>query len=322
MTLIRDAITYVKEITGLQVAARPVHPKNLPVFITEQYDFYTLTLGNEKFLAVELKEEISPSALEKHRAQFPIHDSAGLVLISSRLESFARRRLIEMKTPFVVPHVQLYWPALGIEFRKRNQHAIVREAQAFSPATQAVVIGILTDLFPPTFQPKDLAEKLGYTRMSMTRATDDLEYAGLGTSTKKGLHRIFMPLERSVLWEKALPYLIDPVRDVARLYTRDVPRDERLLAGESALAQISMLAEPRTPTYAVWREGWNKLASKAIPSLNTEEPDTCAVQVWRYDPSLFARDGTVDRFSLYLSLKDSPDERVMMALTQTIKQYL
>lgn len=322
MTLIQDAASYVTEIAGLEVTARPLDSKNLPIFITEQYDFYTLTLGAEKFLAVEAKEIVSPSALKKHQTQFPIRDDNGFVLIAPRLDAFVRKRLIEMKTPFIVPRVQLYWPALGIEFRKRHQKKIIRKVHYFNPAAQAVVMGILNDLFPPTFQPKDLAEKLGYTRMSMTRAADDMENAGLGTSVKKGLDRIFTPLRKAALWEKAFPHLINPVRDTVRLYDRDVPEDDKILAGENALARISMLAEPQMANYAIGRDQWRRLKEKAIPNLNTEEPDTCAVQIWRYDPRLFARDGVVDPFSLYLSLKDSPDERVTMALTQAIEEYI
>jgi hypothetical protein len=36
---------------------------------------------------------------------------------------------------------------------------------------------------------------------------------------------------------------------------------------------------------------------------------------------LCARHGVVDPFSLYLSLKDDPDERVRMALDNLMEQY-
>ena len=44
------------------------------------------------------------------------------------------------------------------------------------------------------------------------------------------------------------------------------------------------------------------------------EPGTFEIELWKYAPALFAQDGTVDRLSLYLSLKDSADERVQSAL--------
>ncbi len=322
LSLLEDAIDYLDEIVGLKVATRPIRLKSLPLFIMEQYDFYTLNLGKEKFLGVVVNENFSPSVLTKHQAYFPIRgDDSGFVLIAPRLEGFVRKRLIALKIPFVVPRVQLYWPAVGLDFRKRQREKVRKTVKVFDPATQAVVIGILNDLFLPTFQPKDLAEKLAYTRMSMTRASNDLENAALATSVKKGLDRLLTPLNKRELWDKALPFLADPVRVTLRLFERDMPNGIKIQAGEDALAQISMLAEPRTPTYAVGRDLAKKLQEKAIPNLNTEEPDTCAVQIWRYDPALFAKSGRVDVFSLYLSLKNSTDERVIMALTRAIEEH-
>ncbi|GEM_PF-3944963 len=42
------------------------------------------------------------------------------------------------------------------------------------------------------------------------------------------------------------------------------------------------------------------------------------IEIWKYDPELFAREGVVDPLSLYMSLKDTKDERVEMALEQQV----
>lgn len=337
MTLIKDTTDYLTEVAGLYAAAKPLRPRHLPVFIVEQYDFYTLKLGALEVLGVALqdttdplvvralaeeKEAFSPAALAKHQVHFPVKEN-GFVLIARRLENFTRKRLIDMKVPFVVPHVQLYWPTLGLEVRKRNQESVsVKGIDTMAPAEQAVVMGIMNDIFPTTFQPKELERILGYNLMSMTRAVKILEGAGLGKSVKKGVNRLFTPLEKHDLWKQALPHFKNPVRNTVRLEEHDMRDEAKILAGESALARISMLGAPRTPTYAVARDQWRRLQSKAISYLTTEEPGTCAVQVWRYDPALFAKDGAVDVFSLYLSLKDSHDERVAMALEEAMKDFL
>lgn len=337
MTLIKDTTDYLTEVAGLDAAAQPLRPRSLPVFMTEQYDFYILKLGGLEVLGVALreitdplvmrvlaeeKEAFSPAALVKHQVHFPVEEN-GFVLIARRLENFTRKRLIEMKVPFIVPRVQLYWPTLGLEVRKRNQESVsVKGIDTMAPAEQAVVMGIMNGLLPPTFQPKELEKKLGYNLMSMTRAVKLLEAAGFGKSIKKGVNRLFTPIEKHDLWKQALPHFKNPVRDTVRLEDHDMRDEVKILAGESVLARISMLGAPRTPTYAVGRDQWRRLQSKAIPRLTTEEPGTCAVQVWRYDPALFAKDGAVDVFSLYLSLKDSHDERIVMALEEVMKEYL
>ena len=48
--------------------------------------------------------------------------------------------------------------------------------------------------------------------------------------------------------------------------------------------------------------------------LAAPEPGAFEIELWKYAPAHFAQDGTVDRLSLYLSLKDSADERVQSAL--------
>lgn len=331
MDLIKDTSDYLIEAMGLHTIVQRLRPRHLPIFIMERYDFYTLKCNTLTVLGVVLRvapaeeqENFSVSALRKHQEYFPFQENHdGFLLIASRLEGFTRKRLVEMKVPFIVPHVQLYWPALGLAFRKRNQEKTIKKIpDTLEPAGQALVIGIMNDLFLPIFQPRDLEKKLGYSLMSMTRAVEQLEKMRLGVSHKKGINRLFTPIEKPVLWERVLPHLKDPVRGAMRFEECDIPEDVKTLAGESALAQISDLIEPRTPTYAVGRVQWRRLQDKAIPRLATEEPGTCAVQIWRYDPALFAKKGVVDVFSLYLSLKNSHDERVAMTCIQMMKEYL
>jgi hypothetical protein len=44
------------------------------------------------------------------------------------------------------------------------------------------------------------------------------------------------------------------------------------------------------------------------------------IEVWSYDPKLFATAGVIDRLSLFLSLWDENDERVEAALEQMMKE--
>jgi hypothetical protein len=329
-TLIKETKAYLTGITDLRIEAHPIPQKNAPIFITEQYAFYSMKAGEGKFLGVVLRdpEHFKPSALEKHQQYFPPQDNKergykGFVLIADHLAGFVRKRLIEKKISFVVPKVQLYWPELGLEFRTRgSSKAAQKAAERFDPATQAVLIGALNGSYPPPVTPKDLEKKLHYSLMSMTRALSQIEAAGIGKGVKKGRQRFISLPEKASLWKQAWLLLNNPVRETRRLWEHDVPNNCKLLAGESALAEMSALVTPQTATYAVGREQWKKLQKKAIPHLTLDEPGTCAVQVWRYDPTLFAKKGMVDVFSLYLSLKDETDERVELALKEALEAQL
>jgi hypothetical protein len=47
-----------------------------------------------------------------------------------------------------------------------------------------------------------------------------------------------------------------------------------------------------------------------------EVADGIVVQVWRYEPGMQTKEKTVDRLSLWLSLRDSRDDRIQMALDE------
>ena len=73
--------------------------------------------------------------------------------------------------------------------------------------------------------------------------------------------------------------------------------------------------EPNHHCWAVSKHDAQELA----PSLSKEFGDNI-VEVWKYDPRILAEDGKVDMLSLYLSLRDTEDERVHKEVNQLIKE--
>ena len=57
-----------------------------------------------------------------------------------------------------------------------------------------------------------------------------------------------------------------------------------------------------------------------LESAMMDESGATTVEIWSYAPVLFAAVGWVDRLSLYLSLRETQDERVLAALDQMIKE--
>tara|TARA_B100000780_G_scaffold278815_1_gene253808 strand:- start:1441 stop:2433 length:993 start_codon:yes stop_codon:yes gene_type:complete len=327
--LINEMNAYLGEVIGLKVEYKALRVNNVPIYISETYSFCALRVGNSKFLGVLIldPENFKTSAFEKHKRYFPEleRDYEGIVLIANQLSGFVRKRLVEMKIPFVIPKVQLYWPELGLEFRNfvKNKVTTKESVEKFDPAAQAVLIGALNNIYEQPITPKELSERLLYSAMSMTRALDQIESAEIAEIEKSGKKRLLsFPNDKQSLWQNAMPKLINPVREKARFYEDDVPAEYKLKAGESALSEMSMLVAPRTNTYAVDREKWKKIQKQKIPNLELSEPYTCEVQVWRYDPELFADRNCVDVFSLYLSFEDVADERIEMALEEALETKL
>ena len=207
----------------------------------------------------------------------------------------------------------MYLPTLGIDLREYFRKMKTNKKN-FSPATQAVVIYLLLDQKGNRLTPSELSKELGYTLMTMSRAFDELESAGIGKVSRKGKER-WLLLERSKLelWKQAKSFMRDPVKK--RIWAKG--KKPKVQAGLSALAKKSMLAPPSVPVYAIGFEEWKKMEVEELPF---REDAAFELEVWYYDPALFAKKRCVDPFSLYLSLQETEDERVEAALEEMMEK--
>lgn len=324
-TLPQQFIGYISKLAGMPVTWGETVSRPLPHYLNQQYALRKLTVGKREFLGIMLKDtaDFRPAAFEKHLRQIMANNAFdGFCLIAPELPGYTRRRLIERQIPFVVPGQQIYWPELGVAAQARKTARAPAKTEALTPAAQAVLIDALNGGIKTPTTPKELADKLGYAGMSMTRALDEIEGNGLGRITRKGRERLLdFPTDGRTLWQKALPYLRTPVRKTIRIKEDRLPPDHRMKAGETALADLSMLVPPNEPVYALGRRDWKKLADR-VEQIPVEDTGTCRIELWRYAPELVAKSNRVDPFSLYLSLQHEEDERLEMALAEMMEKIL
>ncbi|MHB0869748.1 MAG: hypothetical protein ACYC5J_09885 [Chloroflexota bacterium] len=312
---------YLWETLGIHVVLHPWDRSNgLPHYLRERYHlFRTNLLGTECLLMIDAWEgEHPPGVVGMHLEQIRSRSGMEAVYVRPAITSYNRKRLIERKIPFIVPGNQMYLPMLGIDLREHLKR--LREKRTlFSPSTQVLVLYVLWKKTTETITPTGMAERLGYSAMTLTRAFDELETAGIGEQTTLGKERQLRFVETGrQLWEEALPYLGSPVR--RRLFaSAGAPLEGGQLAGQSALARYTMLAEPRVPVFAFSSEAWKaKVEEGGVSEIPLPEPDGYQIELWRYLPEQFAQEGIVDRLSLYLSLREVDDERVQAALDELL----
>jgi len=322
-TLIEQFADYVTEVTGLPVAWRPRAPELLPHYLAQRYSIGEVEVGGHRFLGIALKDgaDFTPAVFEKQLSKVAELDGfEGYCLIAESLSAYAVKSLQKRRIPFVIPGQQMNWPELGLAVRARKAKAKLQAVKAVSPATQAVLVGALTGQVQQPATPTMLAERLRYTPMTMSRALDEIEATGIGQIRRDGRERLLeFPTTGRELWQTALPYLRNPIQKTVRVLRQNDEVDTWVRAGETALAELSMLAPPKEPEFAIGRAQW-KEAEKEHRKIPFEEHGTCVVQVWKYDPDLFAQTGRVDAFSLYLTLMDSQDARVQDALNETMER--
>lgn len=321
-TLFHQLEQYLQETIGIRVDLHPWEKSDwLPQFLPERYRFLKADiLGTDCLFMVDAGEdEQTPGAVSRHLDQ--VRDRTGLdaVYVRQAVTSYGRKRLIERKVPFIVPGNQLYLPMLAIDLREHLKR-LRKKRPIFSPSTQMLILHVLFRKETGAIRPADSARRLGYSAMTMTRAFDELKTAGIGEHYVAGKERFLRFAETGKsLWGKALPYMNTPVKK--RMYSPSSPRNEKgVSAGESALAGYTMLAEPAVPVIAFSAAAWKSGRGK-IPmiELSAPEPEDCAIELWKYDPAFLASAGRVDRLSLYLSMRESPDERIQSALDELLR---
>ncbi|OHB76535.1 MAG: hypothetical protein A2Z34_01430 [Planctomycetes bacterium RBG_16_59_8] len=315
--LVRQLERYLREALGIPVTALPwAEGGGLPQYLRDGYRFFRMdVLGTECLLMADAgEEEQSPAVIGKQMDQVRSRRRVQAVYVRRAVTSYNRKRLIERKVPFIVPGNQMYLPMLGIDLRERFQR--LREKRpVFAPSTQVFILHLLWRNETGTVTPSAMAQRLGYSAMTMTRAFDELERAGIGEHSVLGKERQIRFAETGKsLWEKALPYLKSPAGK--RLYVAEsIKMGKGCLAGQSAIARYTPLAEPKIPVFAFSADEWKaRLRRDKILQLTFPEPGGAEIELWKYSPARFAHEGKADRLSLYLSLKESPDERIQSAL--------
>jgi len=321
--LAQDVEQYLTEVIGQNIKLEQLNSGKLPYYLTRQYAFFQLSVGNFYLPAVILLEEekFKPAQFLKHMRQAPVSDPEEICVIAHSLPAYVRKRMIEAGISFVIPGVQMYLPRLGMELRRRLSKKKSIVFQRFKPASQVVLIYWLLGKMKEPASPLSLSRQLKYSTMTMSRVLSELAATNIGQVERNGRERLLVfNKERRNVWQESLPMMRNPVLYRKRIKIEHLQKVDLLPAGLSALADRSILNVPEVPEYAISSDIWKMLEQKGIEIIPMEEPGTCMLQIWCYDPFLLKTEGMVDPFSLYLSLQNAMDERIEMALEEMLKQ--
>jgi hypothetical protein len=325
------AINYLQETLGIQAATRPwPGTAKLPYHLQDEFEIHELKAADRSILLAvsRRKKHPTPSALRERLEKLKSLASRPVVYVIGALASYERKRLIEQKVPFIVPGNQLYLPDLGIDLREYFRQPQKEAVDAFSPATQALLLRALLSKHTQTeWNPAAMAHEVGYTAMTVSRVVNELTTTGVATLDQRGRAR-WLVMERTPAetWEVVKPRLRTPIKrqvwtGVPTTFDKDAP-----LAGLSALAYYTQIADPATPIYAVGAEWRRSPGFKSADGLREPVSGGCQLQVWSYAPILGGMEKnhdkrTVDPLSLSLSFQGNTDERVDLALEELKEHF-
>ena len=312
-----------KKLFGLEFMTEQMETPDLPIYLTAGRVFCRLSNDTSSFILVKIpeNERFGVVAFEKQIRQFSAKFDMPVALGFENITRTQRDSLIERNIPFISESGQLYLPFLGIALSDRFLHSPRVRTEKMMPVTQALFLYMLYQSNGRPIMKKDAAEAIGATRTSITRASEQLAAMYLISQEMKG-KEYYMTLQGAGIeaFESAKPFLINPVQRI--ITVADKPGYGNYpLSGESALAKHTMLNDPVIPVRAVIK---SLISPEQVTEIDIRwEPGKKAVnmELWKYDPCLFMRNGTVDPVSLAMTFENNADERIEGAIEEVLEGY-
>ena len=166
------------------------------------------------------------------------------------------------------------------------------------PKKQMFIPSLLIDLKKAKATGIDIKETI--PPMAQCLLLYNLEIKSIDRCETKDLMEIFQ------VSYATMPFLVSPVEKIA--FSDFLPSGS-LKCGINALSEYTLINEENSDMYAINRTDMHQ---SDIPI--NKEYGLFRIEIWKYDPKLLSHTGTVDKLSLYLSLKDNDDERVQIEL--------
>ena len=313
-----------QRLFGIKFFVEPIKIKGLPVYLTARRSFFKLSYHDNEFILVKLSsdERFGVIALEKQAVQISSKAGKPVAFGFENISRSQRDSLIERNIPFISDSGQLYLPFLGMMLSdKLNQKKNKTDLSKMMPITQALFLFLIYKSDNKMVIKKDAAEALGVTRTSITRASEQLVALDLISQVTRG-KEYYMSVKSNGIeaYEKAKPYLINPIQKKITVIKEDI-YDSYSISGESALAKTTMLNTPDIPEYAVYKSDIDISDVSLVDTKWNPEAEAVNIELWKYDPALFARNGIVDPISLALCFEDNADERIESSIEKYLEEY-
>jgi hypothetical protein len=312
--------SYLKENIDEHITVKPWNKKNdFPIFLRNKYNFYEMNILGKQCVLMEIIDEVpNIDQLQKHIKQMENLTKGQIVLFYKNITRYRRKSLIKNRIAFVLEDGQMYLPFLGLDLKK-VQEIVEKDIKRFTIPAQIAYLYFLYHK-DEVVNMTEFADKMGFNKMTASRALNDLYHANLITykiGGKTGRSKEYKRITDPDYYMYGKEYLKTPVRKTIHVKTKPLGA---LTAGFDALAELSMINPPSHPILAVDK---NRLKKEQIEIVENKDlikdSQLVELQLWDYDPKLFADKRHVDLLSLYVSLEEEADERVEQALEEVLR---
>ena len=305
------------DVFGLTINYKSWDKKQaLPLYVAGNYEIDEAIVSNNRFIVMRPIGDLPTlPAMKKHIEKIQKIDDVPVAFYLKNLSDFRRKGMLESNIPFMTEK-QVFLPFIGTLLMEEKNNALYKEKFMFS--TQQLFLMYLYNRQNKLYV-ANVGKKLPYSAMTLSRAVKQLEASDLFLVYKDGVNKVIeSKYDRRELFERAKPFLLDPVRKYG--YIEKSRIDENMvLASESALAKNSMLNSSKLITYAIDEQ---KMDINQMENELVDPNKQIRLELWGYDPKLFSDDNVADGLSVALSLREIVDERIEEAIDECIEREL
>lgn len=293
--------------------------KALPLKYKGLYDLFTVHQDEIEWMVVQPKVEVRLNTLRYDRNQIEKVSGLNCALYFTKLNHYTKETMQSEGIPFIIDGKQIYLPFLGMLLSEKNDRRLA-PVHTISFLTQKLLLCAIYEKWSDMNVTK-IAERLGVTKMSVSRCLDEIEYLDIEILDVSGKTRkITIGDEIQKVWENIRPILRNPVITRFQL-AEDINLDKK--AGISALCEYSLLSDNQYPTYAITKKDLNDVQIKSFRQVSRGEEIECEVLELGYFIE-FNGKTIQDPLSALLSLskEDMEDERVQLCIDEMLEDYV
>lgn len=313
-------INYLNDSFGwnVEIESFDVFRGRIPYALLSAAEFSVIKCEDFRGVAIEPKPEYDFRMIRNLVNTVERKTGIPALLILENLDAYQRRVLIDSRTNFIVPDRQIFFPVLGILLNERGLGVRQSKSDMLSAVAVALIVYQLTKRNLQGKNVSQIAEIMGYSVKTLSLAVNELEHNGFVAFRQEGRKKLMdFILSPKEMWEKIYDMSDSPVEKRMFTVNDELMKEIGVKASDSALSDVSMLAPPQQPVYAVYAR------NPRLRELNLNQNDgTSIIEVWKTDPKLTAVNGNLDIFSLALSYKDDDDPRVKKEIDKILTEKL
>lgn len=312
---------YIETILHQNIQLIPYEEQyKLPLAYRNAYHLNRMIINGQEALLAAPVEKIPLATLRKQYRQMAVYTGLPCVLYLKETNYYGRDAMLEEGIPFVWEGHQIYLPYIGALLEDQKRPAL-RSCNQISYLIQKLLLMALYEGWQRITVTK-AAEKLGVSKMSITRCFDELEAMDIPYLMVRSRARsISADADKKAMWEKIKPILRNPI--ITTYALKEKPDIQLPIAGTMALAHYSMLDESNRPTYAITKKNLSEIDLSAGRQTPAGEIPGCTIQELGYQIP-FEDGSAVDPLTIVLGMgeEELSDPRVSMAIDEMLEEHV